>query len=31
MENKETNPTIVAGNDDKKEESKKEDSTKSDK
>jgi len=31
MENKETNPTIVVGNDDKKEEPKKEDSTKSDK
>lgn len=28
MENKETNPTIVVGNDDKKEEPKKEDSTK---
>jgi len=31
MENKETNPTIVVGNDDKKEEPKKDDSTKSDK
>jgi len=31
MENKETNPTIVVGNDDKKEEPKKDDSAKSDK
>ena len=31
MENKETNPTIVVANDDKKEETKKEDSPKSDK
>ena len=31
MTDKETNPTIVVGNDDKKEEPKKEDSTKSDK
>ena len=31
MENKETNPTIVVGNDDKKEEPKKDDSGKSNK
>ena len=31
MENKETNPTIIVANDDKKEEPKKDDSTKSDK
>ena len=31
MENKETNPTIVISNDDKKEEPKKDDSAKSDK
>jgi len=31
MENKETTPTIVVGNDDKKEEPKKEDSAKTDK
>ncbi len=31
MENKETNPAIVVGNDDKKEESKKDDSGKSNK
>lgn len=31
MENKEKNPTIVVANDDKKEETKKEDSTKTDK
>ena len=31
MENKETNPTVVVGNDDKKEEPKKDDSGKSNK
>jgi len=31
MENKETNPKIVVGNDEKKEEPKKDDSAKSDK
>ncbi len=31
MENKETNPTIIVANDDKKEEPKKDDSAKSDK